>query len=51
MKRGKRPTRREQTLIAAAGRNPNNWLVVKRFPQSLQLQHRHTGTIKVIPIG
>lgn len=51
MKNGKKPTRREKLLIAAAGSNPNDWLVTKRLPHTLHLQHRYTTTIKVIPVN
>ncbi|MEF3309296.1 hypothetical protein PV433_10305 [Paenibacillus sp. GYB004] len=51
MKQGKRPTRREMKVLAANGSNPENWLITKRLPGALHLVHRHTGAIKVIPIG
>jgi hypothetical protein len=51
MKNGKRPTRREKTLIAGTCSDPDNWLVSKRLPRSLHLVHRLTKSIKVIPIG
>lgn len=50
MKNGKRPTRREKTLIAGICSYPDNWLVSKRLPRSLYLVHRLTKSIKVIPI-
>ncbi|WP_168928326.1 DUF6906 family protein [Paenibacillus ginsengarvi] len=50
MKHGKRPTRREKTMIAAAGLRTHNWLVTKRLPQSLHLTHRVSSTVKVIPV-
>jgi hypothetical protein len=50
MKQGKRPTRREKTMIASVCSDPDNWLVSKRLPRSLHLVHRQTNSIKVIPI-
>lgn len=50
MKHGRRPTRRERYIIDSAGLNSDNWLVTKRLPHSLHLEHRVSGKSKVIPI-
>ncbi|WLR53356.1 hypothetical protein LC040_12335 [Bacillus tianshenii] len=48
LKQGKKPTRRQKELIANAGYNFNNWLVVKSLPNELQVVHRSTGTNRSI---
>lgn len=48
---GKRPTRREKVLLIKYGMNHENWLVEKRPPGELHLQHRHTGQEKVLKLG
>ncbi|WP_169834478.1 DUF6906 family protein [Paenibacillus donghaensis] len=43
MKNGKRPTRRQQETIAAAGLNPQNWLVSKDCATEFIVINRLTG--------
>ncbi len=37
MKHGKVPTRKQKTFIQESGFVPENWLVVKEFPRSLEI--------------
>lgn len=48
MKQGKKPTRKQKLIIAAARLNPDNWLVTKNLPGKLHLEHRETGRARVI---
>lgn len=40
MKHGKVPTRKQKTFIQESGFVPENWLVVKEFPRSLEIVSR-----------
>ena len=51
MKQGKNPTVKQRKAIAAARRNPDNWLVAKVFPDRLILVHRHAGHSQESKIG
>ncbi|WP_420795395.1 DUF6906 family protein [Desulfofalx alkaliphila] len=48
--RGKKPNLRQKRLIARARLNPNNWLVTKNPVGELYIQHRHTGSERVIKL-
>ena len=48
MKHGKNPTRRQREYIASLRLNPDNWLVCKDTPDELILEHKYSGSIKVI---
>ncbi|WP_020615781.1 DUF6906 family protein [Paenibacillus daejeonensis] len=49
MKGGKKPTRRQKQALQYVNLNPANWLVCKVENERLHVQHRNTGTIKIIP--
>lgn len=49
MTHGKRPTRVQKKQIAAAGLNPENWLVCKTYPDRLLLEHRYTSERRMVP--
>lgn len=49
MKNGKNPTRRQKMAIKAVGLSPDNWLINKALHNQLHIEHRNTGTKKVIP--
>lgn len=40
MKNGKAPTREQKIIMKAHGLVPENWLVVKNFPNSLEVVSR-----------
>lgn len=48
MKQGKRPTRRQASLIKSYGLNSDNWLIVKNLPGELHISHRETGSKRVL---
>lgn len=48
MKNGKNPKKQQKIEIKSKGLNPNNWLVVKNLPTHMEIQHRNTGTLRVI---
>ncbi|WP_193571500.1 DUF6906 family protein [Paenibacillus psychroresistens] len=50
MKHGLNPTRRQKIAIEKAKLNYNNWLIVKNVNKQLHIQHRQTGSNKVIAI-
>ncbi|SFF22604.1 hypothetical protein SAMN04487969_11931 [Paenibacillus algorifonticola] len=50
MKNGKRPTRRQQAAIAAAGLTVENWLVTKHLPNELHLVHRFASAKRIIQL-
>jgi hypothetical protein len=49
--RSKRPTRAQKIIIKRWHLNPENWRVVKALPNELILEHKHTGTLKMVPEG
>ncbi len=49
MKRGKNPTRQQKILIRYYRLNPENWLVISNQSNELQIRHRHTDTVRVLP--
>jgi hypothetical protein len=48
MKHGKRPTKKQQTLIKHAGLDPINWLIAKNLNDEMLLVHRFTGQTRTI---
>lgn len=48
MKNGKRPTLRQRKAIEKAGLDPFVWLITKNPPGELYLQHRLTGTERIL---
>lgn len=48
MKQGKRPTRKQKIAIKKAGKNPDNWLVIKNLQTEIHLVHRNTGTLSKV---
>lgn len=46
MKQGKRPTRRQKTLIRSFNLNPANWLVERESPSHMSIVHRTSGNLK-----
>ena len=51
MKHGKRPTVRQGKLMGRWGLNHEDWLVVKDTSEKMEIVHRFTDRIKVIPKG
>jgi len=49
MKQGKRPTKKQSSLIQSYGLDHSNWLVVKNLPDELHISHRETGSLRVLP--
>lgn len=50
MKSGKRPTRPQKIKLKGLGLNPENWLIVKnKLDGELEIVHRHTNRIRVVP--
>jgi len=49
MKSGKNPTLRQKKAIAWAKGDPDKWLVVKALDGTLQIVHRETGKVDIIP--
>lgn len=49
MKHGKNPTRKQKKAIETVGLNQENWLVCKQVNGMLTIEHRFTGSIRVIP--
>lgn len=50
MKHGKKPTRKQKTLLGKTGLAPENWLIVKQKPTGdLVILHKHTDQIRVVP--
>ncbi|HHV63852.1 MAG TPA: hypothetical protein GXX46_02060 [Peptococcaceae bacterium] len=47
-KNGKRPTRKQKELLASCRLNPENWLIRKNLPDSIEIVHRVTGRARVI---
>ncbi|MBO6266809.1 MAG: hypothetical protein J6M06_01110 [Synergistaceae bacterium] len=48
MKHGKKPTVDQKKILAAAGLDWREWLIVKSLPDVLVIQHRETGASRVI---
>lgn len=48
MKHGKNLTRNQKKAVAAAGLNPDNWLVVKNLENRLIVMHRQSGKTRTI---
>lgn len=48
MKRGKRPTRAQKTLISSCRLSPSNWLVQKDSKESMTIVHKRTDTVRTI---
>lgn len=46
MKKGKNPTRDQKKLMADTGLDPKKWLVVKIFPDRLEIREKDTGETK-----
>ncbi len=42
MKNGKIPTREQKALLKASGLVPENWLVVKNLPDSIEVVSRNS---------
>ena len=51
MKHGKRPTVREKKALYGHGLNPDEWLIVKRTPDFLTVEHRVSGAVRSITTG
>lgn len=51
MRHGKKPTRKQKMIIAAARLNVDNWLVVKNLPGELHLENRVSGKIRILKVG
>jgi len=47
--KGKNPTRRQRKFIEKYRLNSSNWLVQKDTTQILQIVHRYTDTVKILP--
>jgi len=50
VKNGKRPTRKQKNIIAAARLNPENWLVSKNLPDCLHFEHRLSSRRRVLKV-
>lgn len=48
MKQGKKPTRRQLSIITEHVATPADWLVSKSLDDRLELVHRYAGTTKII---
>ena len=46
--KGKNPTRQQKMCIKKHKLKPENWLVLKNPTGKLEIQHRETGTIKIL---
>jgi hypothetical protein len=51
MKNGKCPTKKQKQLIAAAGLNENEWLIVKNLSDKMILVHRVNQKSETISIA
>jgi hypothetical protein len=51
MKHGRRLKRSEKELLTKYGLNVDNWLITKRPPGELWLEHRHSGETRVLKVG
>lgn len=51
MKHGRKPTRKQQEIIKRWHLNPHNWLVCMAMPKEMHLEHRHTGSRRLLPEG
>ena len=49
VKHGKNLTRSQKKAVAAAGLNPENWLVVKNQPEQMVIVHRISDQQRIIP--
>lgn len=48
MKHGRNPTREQKKFLKSKGLNFENWLICKDTPSEMQIEHRHTSTVRVI---
>ncbi|MNC79487.1 hypothetical protein D3C75_1319770 [compost metagenome] len=48
MKKTKRPTRRQKTILKSLRLNPINWLVERDTPKEMIIVHRTSGNTKSI---
>ena len=48
MKHGKKPTLAQKQLLRCLGLNPDNWLVLKNFPDKLEIIHRHSNKTRFV---
>ena len=51
MKHGKTPTRRQKQLMKKWHLNPDNWWVISCTHEMMEIAHKHTASVKVIPEG
>ena len=49
MKHGKKPSLAQKELLKRMGLNPDNWLVIKNMPDSLEIIHRHSSRTRMVP--
>lgn len=49
MKQGRKPTRRQKLLLEKRKLQVKDWLVCKDLPGELVVEHRVTGTRRVVP--
>jgi hypothetical protein len=47
--RSRRPTRAQKIIIKRWHLNPENWRIVKELSNAMIIEHKHTGTQKMIP--
>lgn len=40
MKHGKNPTVKQKKILKGKGLNPDNWLIIKNQPDSMEIIHR-----------
>ena len=48
VKHGRNPTREQKKFLKSKGLNFENWLICKDTPTEMQIEHRHTSTVRVI---
>lgn len=51
MKNGKNPTRAQKIVISNARLNVKNWLVISDEKHAIIIQHKATGSIRILPKG